>query len=124
MTVIADRPSLVIGPRSERPLDGADAPSLNAKLPGFPTLQQASSGYVHVGPGEAVWVRHAGRWRQGWAVGQVGRTAHPSASTGGKLKTVPVEYVADRTGRVLVHRFPVGELRLRDVGAEAQDVAS
>lgn len=114
MTVIAARPALVIGPRSERPLDGADAPSLNGMLPGRPTLDGTSRAYAHLHVGQAVWARYGARWRQGWVVGAEARTAS-THHNGLRALTVEVEYVADRRGTVYVHRFSVSELRLRDV---------
>lgn len=116
MTVIAARPSVVIGPRSERPLDGADAPGLNGMLPGQPTLDGRSRAYLHLHIGQAVWARNGARWRQGWVVGAETKTPG-THSNGLRSLTVEVEYVADRRGTVLVHRFPVSELRLREVTA-------
>lgn len=117
MTVIADRPSLVIGPRSERPLDGADAPSLNGPLPGCPTFEPRTRTTASVVVGQAVWVRHATRLRQGWVVGAPAPVGNALATNGGRVLAAEVEYVANRAGLVLVHRFPVSALRLRDVTA-------
>jgi hypothetical protein len=113
VTVIAARPSVVIGPKSERPLDGADAPLLR-ESPGQPTGAQKGSHHVHTGA--AVWAPYNGHWRQGWTLGAEEPGASSSTYANGKRATaVQVEYVADRRGTVLVHRFPVSELRLRDV---------
>lgn len=65
--------------------------------------------------GTLVWARHSGRWRQGVVDGEAGRTSHPAAPTGGKIATVPVIYTPDRTGRLDRHRWPVAELRLREM---------
>lgn len=118
MTVITARPSVVIGPRSERPLDGADAPSLNGMLPGRPTLDGTSRAYVHLHVGQAVWARNGARWRHGWVVSGEAKKAAPALNNGQRTTTVEVEYVADRRGTVFVHRFAVSELRLRDAEPE------
>jgi hypothetical protein len=92
-------------------LDGADSHPWN-RPPGRPV------GLVSVAPpvGTAVWVRN-GRYRQGIVTSGASRTSHPGASTGGKIVTVEVEYVVNRTGRTDRHRWPVSELRLRDVAS-------
>ena len=115
MTVITARPATVIAPRSERPLDGADAPSLNGALPGRSTFDPRTRTTAPLAVGQAVWVRHAARLRQGWVVGAPAPTGNPLATNSGRVLAAEVEYVADRTGQVLVHRFPVSVLRLRDV---------
>lgn len=98
----------VIGTRSERPLDGAHKHSFYGPPPGWTSW----TGRVHRAPrvSTAVWVRYGSWWREGWVVDGL-KMVQICGSTSA---TVGVEYVPDRTGRQLVHRFQVSEIRARE----------
>lgn len=101
----------VIGTRSERPLDGAHKHSFYGPPPGWTSW----TGHVHRAPrvSTAVWVRYGSWWREGWVVDSL-KMVNIFASGTSRVATVEVEYVPDRTGRLLVHRFPVSEIRTRE----------